>query len=37
MCMTVLGQHVSAVVEQLGEQVQWLPSDVRATLLAVAR
>lgn len=37
LCMTVLGQHVTALVEQLGDQVQWLPADVRAVLLAVAR
>ena len=37
LCCTVLAQHVTAVVEQLQEQVQWLPTDVRAALLAVAR
>lgn len=37
MCMTVLALHVTALVEQLGEQVQWLPADMRAVLLAVAR
>lgn len=37
LCLTVLAQHVTAVVEQLAEQVQWLPTDVRAALLAVAR
>lgn len=35
--MTVLALHVTALVEQLGEQVQWLPADMRAVLLAVAR
>jgi hypothetical protein len=37
LCMTVLGQHVTMLVDQLGDQVQWLPADVRAALLAVAR
>jgi hypothetical protein len=37
LCMTVLGQHVTVLVEQLGDQVQWLPAEVRAALLAVAR
>lgn len=37
LCMTVLGQHVTALVEQLGDQVQWLPAELRAVLLAVAR
>jgi hypothetical protein len=37
LCLTLLAQHVTAVVEQLAEQVQWLPTDVRAALLAVAR
>lgn len=37
MCMTVLAQHVTSLVGQLEEQVQWLPADMRAVLLAVAR
>lgn len=37
MCTTVLAQHVTALVEQLGDQLQWLPADMRAVLLAVAR
>eukprot|EP00879_Flechtneria_rotunda_P013142 GHRR01013727.1.p1 GENE.GHRR01013727.1~~GHRR01013727.1.p1 ORF type:complete len:222 (+),score=79.32 GHRR01013727.1:390-1055(+) len=36
-CLGILGRHVTELVHQLGEQLRWLPPDVKAALLAVAR
>lgn len=37
LCLGVLGRHVTQLVEQLDGQLGWLPADVKAALLAVAR
>ena len=37
LCMGVLGRHVTELVQQLQGQLSWLPADVKAALLAVAR
>lgn len=36
-CLSVLGRYVDQLVQQLGEHVKWLPPDVKASLLAVAK
>jgi hypothetical protein len=37
LCVGVLGRHVTELVQQLDGQLGWLPADVKAALLAVAR
>jgi hypothetical protein len=37
LCVGVLGRHVTELVQQLEEHLGWLPADVKAGLLAVAR
>jgi hypothetical protein len=37
LCVGVLGRHVTELVQQLDGQLAWLPADVKAALLAVAR
>lgn len=37
LCLGVLGRHITQLVEQLDGQLGFLPADVKAALLAVAR
>jgi phosphoglycerate-specific signal transduction histidine kinase len=37
LCVGVLGRHVTELVQHLEGQLGWLPADVKAALLAVAR
>jgi hypothetical protein len=35
--MALLGLHVTVLVQELQDELRWLPADVKAALLAVAR